>query len=436
MLLWMPIWFHYQEVCGLSARQSLDIQSAYYLSFCLLELPTGYLADRLGHRGCLRWGAALHILTNFLPVVWTTAGGFLAHWLLLALSRSLVSGAASAWLYNRLEALGESKHYKPAESGARAWSLAAKAGGFVLTDLLTARGPALPYLVSAIASVVATVVALRMPGGRAESAPESEAAEPTLPTDVGLQAAEATAEELQVSGDTSREKSPRALGALPPPPQATSPTPAEVARTLMSNRLLQLVVLQGVAIFTLTRIVQVNLFQPLLAKAGFSATTFGKLLAVNTLFEAAGAACTSVMRRWCSDLAAVFWLTAGLAVCCAGLAMGGKLSTFGWLNLFGFLAGLAYPIQRAVMNAHIPRSDLRASLLSAESLVDRGVCAWVAYEAGEVLTGGGMPWFLQVAAAVSLAGCAVLAPAYALARRTNLPPDGGGEKPDGGGRKA
>lgn len=367
LMFWMPIFYEYQKQMGLSDPQIFQIQSIYYLSFCLLEIPTGFLADRLGHRNCMRIGAALHVVTHLLPVLFPTYLGFLWHWLMLALSRSLISGAASAYLFNRLEAMGQVELYKEAEGKARAWSLAAKVGGFTLTDPMTRIDGSIPYLASAGASVLATVAAWRFPSF-------------SLPIKPG---------------------------------ESETPRISQVFRLLISSPAMLIVILQGVALFTLTRIVQVNLFQPLLLGGQFLPTQFGRLLAINTLFEAVGAAFPRIFRRWMSDLTAVFVLTLLMGICCWGLAQGGRWSCFAWLNLFAVVAGLSYPIQRQVMNQHIPDSRYRASLLSAESLVDRAVCAWVALLLGGILERGQMGLFLQLSAAASVLTCVILWPTYA-----------------------
>jgi hypothetical protein len=182
------------------------------------------------------------------------------------------------------------------------------------------------------------------------------------------------------------------------------------------------IMLQGVAIFTLTRIVQVNLFNPILGAQGFRVDQFGRILAMNTLFEAVGSAYPTIFRRWVSDFHVVFWLTLGIGACCWGLSNCSPLACLAWLNLLSILTGLAYPVQRQVMNEHIPDSDYRASMLSAESLVDRAVCAWVAHRLGIALQAGQMSFFLQASAAASVLSCVLLWPAYfAAPRRAPVP---------------
>lgn len=368
LMFWMPIFYEYQRQMGLTERQILDIQSMYYVSFCLLELPTGFIADRLGHRNCMRFGAALHVVTHLLPVMWPTYWGFFWHWFLLALSRSLISGAASAYLYNQLEVLDQVDLYKQSEGRGRAWSLAIKVLGFALTDPLVRIAPSMPYTASALAAAVSTLVAL------------------AFPAHLGT-----------VSEVKAKPRWTRVIGLLAGHPK------------------MLVIMLQGVALFTLTRIVQVNLFQPLLLAQGFT-SQFGLILAVNTLFEALGAANPSLFRRRISDFWVLFWLTLAMGLCCWGLARPGSWNCLFWLNLFAIITGLAYPIQRFVMNEHIPDSDYRASLLSAESLMDRGVCAWVAHLLGLALASQSVPAFLQGAALASLVS-GLLWPLYGLVPR-------------------
>ena len=370
MMLWLPIFYEFQKRNGLSEEQILNIQSLYYVSFCLLELPTGFLADWLGHRNCMRVGAALHILTHLIPIFWPTYAGFAAHWLMLSLSRSLISGAASAYVYNKLEELGQAELYKETEGRGRSWSLAVKVFGFALTDPLTRMDPTLPYWVSAASAVLSTYIAFRFPARVGE----------------------------------------RKVKAAQEPPRLS-----RVVAILTSHPRMLVVMLQGVALFTLTRIVQVNLFNPILDAQGFRVDQFGRILAMNTLFEAVGAAFPTALRRWVSDFHAVFWLTLGMGACCWGLTYSNWVGTLVCLNFFSVVTGLSYPVQRQVMNEHIPDSNYRASMLSAESLVDRAVCAWVAHRLGIALQAHPMNFFLQAAGAASLFSCVLLWPAYFLA---------------------
>src|SRR3954469_13469185 len=69
LLLWTPIFYEYQKRIGLSDPQIFGIQSIYYVAFCLLELPTGILADRFDYRHSMFAGAAVLVVANLLPVL-------------------------------------------------------------------------------------------------------------------------------------------------------------------------------------------------------------------------------------------------------------------------------------------------------------------------------------------------------------------------------
>ena len=64
LLLWVPVFYTYQINHGLSDKQYFSIQSLYYLMFCFLEIPTGYIADRWGYRLSLKGAAFFMMITN------------------------------------------------------------------------------------------------------------------------------------------------------------------------------------------------------------------------------------------------------------------------------------------------------------------------------------------------------------------------------------
>lgn len=69
LLWWMPVFYAYQREAGLSDGQIFGIQSIYYVAFCLFEIPTGIVADRIGARNCLRAGAVVMTAANLAPVL-------------------------------------------------------------------------------------------------------------------------------------------------------------------------------------------------------------------------------------------------------------------------------------------------------------------------------------------------------------------------------
>jgi MFS family permease len=361
MLLWVPIFYDYQRKMGLGDAQIFGIQSIYYLAFCLMEIPTGFLADFWGHRICMKSGAVVLTIANFLPVLAPTYEGFVLHFLLVALARSLISGASSAYLYDYLKSHGSSDLYKRAEGNARSYGLIGKVVLWAGIGALMEWHLSLPYWLTAACSAVSVGFAFALPA---------------LPS---------AAEGPGVRAQAWRQLGP-VLGVL-------TRTPALV-----------LIMIQGISIFVLARIVSVNLFQPVLSQKSFGLGSYGLVMSVMTVFEAVGAAYPHWMRRAWNDLNSVFILTVVMAVSVAALAWCGQTGTLVSLCLFSLACGLSFPIQRQLLNDAIPDSRYRATLMSMESLVDRAVCAWVAGMLAGYVAGGQMNAFLVTAGGVSLLG--------------------------------
>ncbi|MFG2502242.1 MFS transporter [Streptomyces sp. NPDC048441] len=368
LLWWMPVFYAYQKAAGLSDGQIFGIQSIYYVAFCLFEIPTGLIADRIGTRNCLRAGAVVMTAANLAPVVSASYTGFLVHFLAIAAGRSLTSGAASAYLYDGLRAEKCDEHYLKAEGTARALGLAAKVVCWPLVGPLMAIAHAAPYVLSAA------------------SAAGSLACAVALPRLAGA------------NSDTRKADGGRRGGAF-------LRDAGSALRCVASSRWLALVMVQGVAVFTLSRICQVNLFQPILLDHGIAEASHGGVLAAMTVAEAVASARPQWLSRRLPPVAWVSILSVVLAGTLAAMALGGPWVVVALLCLFAAATGFAYPIQRKLVNDAVPANAPRATLLSVESIVDRGVCALAAVAAGAYLSAGHLDallWHSALATAVLL----------------------------------
>ncbi|MFC0051954.1 MFS transporter [Streptomyces actinomycinicus] len=364
LLWWMPVFYAYQRDAGLSDGQIFGIQSIYYIAFCLFEIPTGVVADRIGARNCLRAGAVVMTAANLAPVLAPTYTGFLAHFLAIAAGRSLTSGAASAYLYDGLRAERADAHYLRAEGTARALGLAAKVVCWPLVGPLMMLAPQTPYALSAASAAGSLGCALALP-------------------------------RLAGPGPDTRARTPQRRGG-----GFLRDTGAAV-RALRSSPWLALLMVQGVAVFTLSRICQVNLFQPVLLEHGIGESAHGSVLAAMTVAEAVASARPQWLSRRLRPVVWVSLLSVALAAALAGTAMGGPWAVAALLCAFAAITGFVYPVQRKLVNDAIPRDAPRATLLSVESIVDRGVCALAAVAAGAYLAAGRLDALLWHSAAVT-----------------------------------
>jgi MFS family permease len=361
LLFWAPIFYEYQKQMGLGDGEIFAIQSLYYLAFCFLELPTGFLADKYGHRLSLRWAAFFLCVANLIPVFFVSFGGFLIHWLLVALARSLMSGSASAYLYDYLDQVGETDWYRQTEGKARALSLLGRVAAWGVVGYAMAWHVTLPYWLTTIAAAIALLVSSRFPEGRKVE---------TVPSFYGCW------------------------------------------KVLRSTPKLWVMMGAGLAVFVLARMVQVNLFQPILGTKGLTVETFGLIMGFTTLLEAGGSAWAEPVANKIGEMRSMVWLTllmAGATACLPGVDWVGAVVL---LTVFALACGLAYPIQRKLLNDAIPEPSLRATLLSVESLLDRLVCSGMAAAVAVFVGWGRMDLVLQLAGGLTLVVTAGLLYAY------------------------
>ncbi len=368
-LWWLPVFYEYQKLIGLNDPEIFAIQSVYYIAFCLLEIPTGVFADRFGHRRSMHLGAMVLVAANLLPIFAQNYSGFMAHFLFIALSRSLISGASSAYIYEYLNKNSALEYYKQIEGRARAYSLFGKVALWAAVGPLMQWHLTLPYWLTTGSAIIAVAISYRLPGFH-----ESASSEP-----------DAVAVWLRV-----RERFTGLFSRL-----RTSPY-------------LVFLMFQGVGIFVLSRVCQVNLYQPIMNDKLFSLSSFGLVMSLMTVFEALGSYKPDWLRRYFTDLNAVYVLTAVMALSLGLIAYSGWVATLVWFCVFSLATGFSFPIQRKLVNDAISDSQYRATLLSVESIVDRAANAWIAMLIGSYLAGGRLNDFLVFSGALSMAIVAVL----------------------------
>src|SRR5215470_9082759 len=107
------------------------------LALMTLEVPTGWFADKYGHRKSLIAGSAVQITGMLLCWLGQGVPGLLAASLLVALGDALRSGADQALLYRTCLALNREPDFQKIQGRTYAWQAAALliqvlAGGFIV----------------------------------------------------------------------------------------------------------------------------------------------------------------------------------------------------------------------------------------------------------------------------------------------------------------
>ncbi|MFG0317939.1 MAG: MFS transporter [Planctomycetota bacterium JB042] len=171
---WIPVMYPFFTVGrGFSDREFFQLNAAYYLTMCVLEVPTGVLADRFGRRNVLVAGClllAVSFATIFGATSFLGAAGGMA---LMAVGHTLLSGSDAAWLYDTLLEQGRTEEYLRAESRAH-WmrmvgvSACDVAGGFAAWTL--GFGAAFALSIASVLTAAAIAATLPEPPGAARPA--------------------------------------------------------------------------------------------------------------------------------------------------------------------------------------------------------------------------------------------------------------------------
>ena len=335
--LYWPYMFHLgTNVRGLSATEFGALKALYYLTVVLCEFPSGALADRWGRRSWLLVGALLNTVACGVYVAGTNFAEFAIAEVLFGFGTAAVTGAAPALLYESLQAESREGEFAQAQGRCFGAALVFSTVGLPLTDLFLVRAgdPVLAYAVTGGISLVGVVAALAM-------------VEPT----------------------TIRAPSMRGamLGAL-----------RDVARAPGLARVL----LYSASVFALLRAVNAILSNPVLESAGIDLRGYGTVFAVGGLVGALAAWRAHAFMRHFGEAALVVALPLSLLAMYALLLLVSGPLAAGVLCTQGIASGALPVVVQVLLNRFIQTPESRASVLSLESLVSRGVYGVAAMSIG------------------------------------------------------
>lgn len=152
-----PVLILYYTVNGLNSTQIFTIQAAFHLAVLLLEVPSGYLADVVGRKKTLVFGAIFFPLGMALYAAGRSFAAFVVAEVVLAVSASMRSGCDSALLFDSLRQQGREDEYKSFEGRCALFARVGTAASSLSGGLLATVFLRLPFLAN-----VAT--AMLMPG--------------------------------------------------------------------------------------------------------------------------------------------------------------------------------------------------------------------------------------------------------------------------------
>ena len=349
LLFWVPFFYQVQKIAGVRDEWIFYIQTIYYLSFAFFELPTGILSDRLGNKKAVLIATAIMIGANIIPVLSANTTSFLIHFCLVALSRSFFSGSCSAWLYNRMKAMDHAYAYKTIEGNARSYALIARTIAWSCAGFLMELDYRWIYMATVLSCAIAFGAAYRLP------------------------------KSLHSQTDNSSKKA----------------SPLDLLRQgLMKQPTLRLALIQGTGIFVMVRVVQVNLFQPILLDKDFSVSSLGVTMSAMTILESIGSKLAGKSTKALPLLTTASLATCTVAITLMMLAVTPKSSTIVLFLLFSFFTGFALPLSKQILNDHISTDEARATILSFESLFNRVLSSIVTLPLAYLVAHNGMYHYL------------------------------------------
>ena len=158
---WQAIWFLYFQA-ELSAADAILLYAVYDISTTVLEVPSGYLSDRLGRRFTLLASAFIGLLACVLFVMggnfWVFALGQAA----LGAHIAFASGTDTSFLYESLAEEGRAGDVEAEELRAWRFNFAALAISAVTGGAMALLDIRLPFVVTALAYLALVAITLRL----------------------------------------------------------------------------------------------------------------------------------------------------------------------------------------------------------------------------------------------------------------------------------
>jgi MFS family permease len=161
----------WQQHIGLSLADVMTLQAIFAAAVVVFEFPTGYLADRIGHRRALLAGGVVSCAGWTQYASATSFGGFAVGECVLAIGYAFASGADSALLFESLDDADAIQSYARWEGRMRAGGQIAEAVSSGLGGWLYTIAPRLPFWLQVPNAVLALATAASMREPRAQPTP-------------------------------------------------------------------------------------------------------------------------------------------------------------------------------------------------------------------------------------------------------------------------
>jgi MFS family permease len=341
--LFIPVSVRYAETRGITSFQIWFLSALFSIVIILTEVPTGVLSDRIGRRWSMMAGALAMVAASLIYTFAHSFASFTCATTLGALSMTLCSGTDSAYLFDLLHDNGLGHEYPAREGTASMWHLVGNTFAFAAGGFLGAYNLRLPYLATAAVASVAFFVALSMREGRA------------MPRSMAITPAECVAHMR------------------------------DSFRMVFRRRTLAWSIGVSAVVFTLLQSTELA-YQPYLKASGFGIAATGLVFAAAYFVAAVVAHNADALRRRFAEPILLWGLLGTLVITFLILGQISGTMALGVLAVQAVARGLYSPLLKPMLNRDIHDSNLRATVLSVESMVRRTVYCLFALGIGWITT--------------------------------------------------
>lgn len=170
LMFYQAIWFLYFQD-RLSGAEAILLYAVYDVATTVLEVPSGYMSDRLGRRLTLLASAVTGVAAGLLLGLGNGFAAFALAQALLGASQAFASGTDSSLLYESLAGVGRAEEVEAQELKAWRVSYVAFAVSAVTGGAMALWSASLPFLASglAFAAMLGTVLRFAEPPRKAGS---------------------------------------------------------------------------------------------------------------------------------------------------------------------------------------------------------------------------------------------------------------------------
>lgn len=369
---YVPIIIVFFTLRGLTMSQVGFLLGYYYLIFLILELPTGVLADKLGRKVTLVGGCLFQALAIGLLLFSWSLPLFVLVETLFALSRSLMSGADSAFIFDSLAVQHASDHYKSFTSRLHATDLIAHTVGGLLSALLAYYSLSLVLVFGLLMALVAAIYTSLL----------------TEPKNLVKPAKHSLSGYVQHLVNACRE--------------------------VLGNKNLLWLMFYSTFIFILLRSSLIALAQPLLISLSVPTHYFGLVDAALSLGSALITLKASQIESFLGFQKTLYLMPLIMLVSFIGMALTVNLMAPQNLWAIAFylssmmIWALHLPVFKNLINHAIPSSEKRATMLSVESLLSRVGFSVIAMSLGVIIDVYSIQTALLAMAVLSIIGTIIL----------------------------